>query len=116
MSLKPGWKTSEGQIAFGIVAAGVGAMWYLVTKEAPPMLSAESLMQYAENADHISILLEMAAEEAKGNSPNWDSLAVPGGIMGVVTYIVQMYAKTRTKLKAADMVTSAGQVDKIQFS
>lgn len=114
--MKSGWKTSEGQIAVGVVGAGIAGLYFLLTNQQPPMADAEVLMQYATTVDQVSMVLEMAAEQAKGNEVDWNSLAMPGGLLGMICYAFQYYTKARTKLKAADLViTNKDEATNIQF-
>lgn len=109
--LKPGIKSSEGLGFIAVMIGAFGAIWFIITKEPPPMFDVETLLGYAKSAENVSEILKLAAAAEQGQVADWSTLGELGGVGGITAYIFQYYTRMRSQLKAKEI--GAQTVEKI---
>lgn len=104
--LKPSYKSKEGWLFTIIIINALGMLWYLVTKQPPPMPDPEVLMKYAKDADNVAQVLKLIADQNDSLNVDFTKLGEMGGLGGFVAFIYQYFVKARTRLKEVDLQVS----------
>lgn len=101
---KPSIASLEGKGFIGVIMAGVSLMWYLVTRQPPPALDLDTLMQAAKTADQVSEVIKLVADSQKmTNSIDYTKLGEMGSVLGMVCYIYRLFSGQRAAHKSKQL-------------